>query len=120
MAHIFHLTRRSDWLASQPGGEYRVSTRGRTLEDDGFIHCSEADQVLRVADALFQNVEDVTLLVIDSDRLSAPVVRENLDGRDERFPHIYGPLNLEAVVSVYPLPRDRDGRFVMPEDLRSP
>jgi predicted RecB family nuclease len=43
MEHIFHVTRVNDWRAAQAGGSYRVSTRDRTLEEEGFIHCSYPD-----------------------------------------------------------------------------
>jgi uncharacterized protein (DUF952 family) len=97
---IFHLTFAADWDASRTAGEYRLSTRGRTLEEVGFIHCGFEDQVDRVASALFAGKSGLVLLTIDPVLVHAEIRHENLDGGDELFPHIYGPLNLDAVIAV--------------------
>jgi uncharacterized protein (DUF952 family) len=97
---IFHLTFAADWDASRTAGEYRLSTRGRTLEEVGFMHCGFEDQVDRVASALFAGTSGLVLLTIDPALVHAEIRHENLDGCDELFPHIYGPLNLDAVVAV--------------------
>ena len=97
---IFHLTFAADWEAGRAAGEYRLSTRGRTLDEGGFIHCGFEDQVGRVAKAIFAGTSGLVLLTIDEGRVSAEIRHENLDGGDEVFPHIYGPLNLDAVVKV--------------------
>jgi len=104
VSYIYHLVFAEDWerALESPGGRYTVSTRGTTLAETGFIHCSYRDQVIRIADAIYADVPDLLLLIIDTDRLRSPVVAENLDGGTERFPHIYGPLNTDAVVKVEP------------------
>jgi len=97
---IFHLTFTADWEAGVAAGEYRLSTRGRSLDEVGFIHCSFENQVNRVATSLFAGTSELVLLTIDPARGRAEIRHENLDGGDELFPHIYGPLNLDAVVEV--------------------
>lgn len=97
---IFHLTFAADWEASRATGEYRVSTRDRTLDEVGFIHCGFEDQVGRVAKAIFAGTSGLVLLIIDEARVRSEIRHENLGGGDEVFPHIYGPLNLDAVVEV--------------------
>ena len=97
---IFHLTFAADWEASRAAGEYRQSTRGWTLDEVGYIHCSLENQVDRVATALFAGTSGVVLLTIDPARVRAEIRQENLNGGDELFPHVYGPLNLDAVVEV--------------------
>jgi uncharacterized protein (DUF952 family) len=99
---IFHLALRHDWEAARAaGGPYEISTRGRTLGEIGFIHaCRTHDQVNRVHRSFYADLEDLVLLVIDSDRLDAPVRHEPAD--DDIFPHIYGPVPLDAVVQVRP------------------
>ena len=105
MTHIFHITQLSDWQCAQRAGAYELSTRDRTLQDVGFIHCSYAHQVAGVANAIYQDVQqDLVLLVIETDRLSAPLQPEPAVPGGEAFPHIYGPLNLDAVVEVRRLP----------------
>ena len=101
---IFHLALVSDWDAAQRSGAYTVSTFGRTLAEEGFIHASRADQWQGVRDRFYAEVsEPLVLLVIDTERLSAPVVEEVPAGTDESFPHIYGVLEPAAVVQAIPL-----------------
>jgi glutathione S-transferase len=111
LRQIFHIARQSDWQRSLTDGTYRVSTLGRSLEDEGFIHCSERHQVAGVANAFYRGVPGLVLLVIDADRVGPDVKDEALDGGAERFPHIYGPLNVDAVVVVEPLEPGEDGVF---------
>ncbi|KAA1428867.1 DUF952 domain-containing protein [Nocardioides antri] len=105
MATIFHLALASDWAAAQEAGAYTISTRGRTLAQEGFIHASRGDQWPAVRDAFYADVaEPLLLLQIDTDRLDVPVLEERPPGATETFPHIYGPLALDAVVKAIPVP----------------
>lgn len=100
---IFHLTTPDVWAAAQRSGSYTVSTRGRTLEQEGFIHCSEEHQVEGVRALWFADLDEALLLEIDTDRLTAPWRSEQINGADQPYPHVYGPLDLDAVVGVRPL-----------------
>ena len=104
MDFIYHLALAKDWeqAKTSPSQEYVISTLGATLEDEGFIHCSFAEQVSRIADFIYKGIPNVVLLTIDQTKLKYPVKLENLDGGTEPFPHIYGALNLDAVVNVEP------------------
>lgn len=93
---ILHITHRQDWQAAQAAGRYEADT----LAAQGFIHCSTPEQLPRVAEALFRGQRGLVVLTIDAERVAAPIRYENLEGGDEHFPHIYGPLNLDAVVAV--------------------
>ncbi|MGW2655338.1 DUF952 domain-containing protein [Streptomyces sp. NPDC001478] len=107
MAELLHLTERPLWEAARGTGTYEMSTRGRTLRDEGFIHCSLPHQLAGVARMLYgagEGGEDLVVLVIDPARLSAPVRREALRPGGEEFPHIYGPVPVGAVVEVRPWP----------------
>ncbi len=107
MAAIFHIVAAREWAgASDP-------YRGDTLEAVGFIHCSTAAQLLAVADRLFQGRQGLLAVAIDERRVAAPIVYENLEGGDELFPHIYGPLNRDAVTAVVPLVCRDDGTFLI-------
>ena len=98
---LFHLALRRDWEAAQEAGEYRVSTRGRTLAEEGYLHASYAHQWQAVRDAYYADVtEPLVLLEVDPARLDVPVVEEVPGGGAEAFPHVYGPLPVAAVVSV--------------------
>jgi uncharacterized protein (DUF952 family) len=103
VVHIFHIALAEDWVAAERAGEYTVSTRGRTLAEEGFIHCSFAEQIDATAARFYADVEDAVLLRIDPERLPTPVVVEDLYGIGEEFPHVYGPIPAGAVVEVRPL-----------------
>ena len=118
MNTIFHVTAAADWRAAQTTGTYRLSTRGQTLDDVGFIHASYAHQVTRVANAIYSGVPGLVLLVIDRQRVTAPIRDESPARGSERYPHIYGPLNLDAVIEVLPFEPSADGTFTLPETLR--
>jgi uncharacterized protein (DUF952 family) len=107
VAEIFHIAVLADWeTARAAGGPYEISTRGRTLQDVGFIHaCRSLEQVDKVRRAFYADLDDLVMLVIDPARLDAPVRHEAAD--DDVFPHIYGPLPLTAVTDVRPMPGTR-------------
>lgn len=107
---ILHITTRPEWEAARALGDYRLDT----LDSEGFIHCSTPQQVLGPANALYRGQDNLVLLVIDPARLTADLVYEDCYEAGESFPHIYGPLNLDAVVSVVPFPPLPDGSFVLP------
>lgn len=101
-AYIHHLAEREAWEEALGGGDYRRSTLGRTLEEEGFIHASEPRQWEATRARFYaDHTGDLVLLTIDPKRLHVPVVREVGDpATGECFPHIYGPLALDAVVAT--------------------
>lgn len=100
---IFHLALENAWQEAQPTGIYTVSTLGLQLSDVGFIHCSQAAQVDTVHARFYGGVtEAVICLTIDTDRLTSPWQLDEVQGEQLPFPHIYGPLNLDAVVAAEP------------------
>ncbi|MBK9035550.1 MAG: DUF952 domain-containing protein [Myxococcales bacterium] len=110
---LFHITTAPAWAAAQRAGEYRAPS----LAADGFIHLSSAAQWLATANRFYRGQPELILLVIDGDRLSAPVRWEDgapptADGA--QFPHLYGPLNLDAVIDARPLPVTADGTIGAP------
>jgi uncharacterized protein (DUF952 family) len=115
VAELFHLADRREWLAAAADGEYRTSTRGVTLAEEGFIHCSARHQLAGVAERYYADADDLVLLVIDAARLTSPVRYEAAAAGGEEYPHIYGPLPVSAVTSVAPVRRDATGRFILPD-----
>jgi len=99
---IFHITERELWQDAKNAGVYTGPTRGASLAEVGFVHCSFAEQVEKVMAFLYGDdfAGDLVVLEIDADRLEAEVRVENLDSGDELFPHIYGPIPVDAVVDV--------------------
>ena len=107
---IYHLALDADWSQVQDGARgYRISSIGRSLDDVGFIHCSFENQLRRVADTYYRGRTDVVLLSIDETKVTSPIREENTEGGTDRYPHIYGPLNVDAVVSARPLAPNPDG-----------
>ena len=103
--YIVHICKESAWEISQTRGWYH----NESLQQDGFIHCSRPDQVLRVANTFYRDEHDLVLLWIDPNLVHAEIRWESVDG--DTFPHIYGPLNTDAVVSVQVLTSDVDGEY---------
>jgi uncharacterized protein (DUF952 family) len=103
MEALFHIVRRTDWEDAQRDGEYTVSTLGRTLAQEGFIHLSFAHQVEGVAEAFYRDVPDLVVLELAPERLHDEVRVEPVPGTDQRFPHLYGPIDPAAVLAARPL-----------------
>ena len=97
---IYHLTDAATWAASQAAGEHTGSTRGVSLAEEGYIHCSTAEQWPGVVERYYADATDLLLLHLDEARLTAPLVYEQLGTAPAAFPHVYGPINLDAVVQV--------------------
>jgi uncharacterized protein (DUF952 family) len=113
---IFHIALREDWHAAEQAGEYRVSTVGRSLDEEGFIHASHRHQVDGVLERFYAEVsEPLVLLAIDAGRLDCEVREEAPPGSDERFPHVYGPIPTDAVVAVSPLDQSGSSRKSPPD-----
>jgi uncharacterized protein (DUF952 family)/RimJ/RimL family protein N-acetyltransferase len=105
LTHVLHLTTRTAWQAAQASGTYTPAS----VAEDGFIHCSLTDQILWVANNLFREQRDLLALNIDPRRLQAEIRWDLVE--HTFFPHIYGPLNTDAVVAVRPLLPDGDGIY---------
>lgn len=97
---IEHLALRSDWQVAERAGAYEVSTRGRTLADEGFIHASRPEQTAGVRERYYADVDpdDLVVLVVETDLLDVPWRFDPVG--DTEFPHLYGPLAPAAVVEV--------------------
>jgi uncharacterized protein (DUF952 family) len=111
MTVIYHIATASDWAQAQQDGEYTTSTRGVTLSEQGFIHASAAEQVAPVANLFYQGLTDLLVLVIDTDRVGPEIRYDQVPGSAAPFPHIYGPLNIDAVVDTRQLAVGPDGAF---------
>ena len=114
MSRILHLTTASAWSDASRAGVYRAES----LVTEGFIHCSDPRQLIRVADTRFAGRRDLVLLQVSVAKLTSPVRYENLEGGTDLFPHVYGAIPLEAIVRSDPFPCRDDGTFE-PEQLRT-
>ena len=120
--YILHLASNDAWLAAAKKGEYRAES----LSTEGFIHCSTESQIVDVANAFYHGQHGLVLLLLNPDKLTAelkwePPAHPNPERAatigDELFPHIYGPLNVEAVTQVIPFEPAPDGSFSLPVEL---
>jgi len=120
---IFHIANRFDLAAiKQNSGSgasahttkdfnYRdFNYRCSSLSDEGFIHCCEKPQLAGVISRYFQNIDDIDLLVLSVDKLKPKLVHENTMGGSELFPHLYGPINGDAIIEIIPFGLDSDER----------
>ena len=108
MRWIYHIIPQVTWERLGPG-PYRADS----LASEGFIHCSHEEQVARVANLFYADQEQLLLLCIDAQRLRSPVRDEDI-GTGERFPHVYGPIEREAIQEVRRLERGPNRRWVFP------
>ncbi|MFF1381734.1 DUF952 domain-containing protein [Streptomyces sp. NPDC058308] len=108
MTRLLHITERALWEAARQAGTYEMSTRGKTLGEEGFIHCSLPDQLRGVAEFVYGDYEgpdELVVLTIDSERLTAPLRFEAARPGGVEYPHLYGPLPVDAVADVTPWPK---------------
>ena len=97
---IYHITYKKDWEKALETGAYESSS----LIDEGFIHCSEEHQVLSTLERYYSGKSGLVKLVIDPARLKSQLIHEWSPSNTETFPHIYGPINVDAVLEVIELP----------------
>ena len=97
MALIHHLASLADWETQSEG---RYAPAG--LPAEGFVHLCTAEQLAGVVERYYRGRDDLLLLTVQTERLDAPLVWEDNTGSGEDFPHLYGPLNLDAVTAAEP------------------
>jgi uncharacterized protein (DUF952 family) len=95
---IYHITSAEEWKQALFNGFYEAAS----LKSEGFIHCSTESQVSGVLDRYFAGKENLLKLVIDTDKLTDELKFERSPSINEDFPHVYGPINLDAVIGVLP------------------
>ena len=116
---IFHITSRRNWRTALATGDYQAES----LTSEGFIHCSTLSQVLPVAENFYKGQSELVILLIEPALLSSTLKWEPPSGgtppqgvpKGDPFPHIYGPINLSAVVKVLDLEQNASGAFIMPK-----
>lgn len=95
IAALYHLANPEDTVTIDSNNEYTVAS----LHSEGFIHCCTEDQLTGVVQRYYQQAQQLVLLSINPDKLTAKLVFENTVGGSELFPHIYGPINAAAIES---------------------
>jgi integral membrane protein len=107
---LVHLALAGNWAEARRQGDYRRSTVDQHLDEVGFIHASYPEQLRGTADRFYAGHPDVIALLIDPKLLHSELRVEEAGSPPSGFPHIYGPLNLDAVRQAVPCPLGADGR----------
>jgi uncharacterized protein (DUF952 family) len=107
---IYHIAKKTDWVNARFLRLYVV----KSLESEGFIHCSTKSQILGTANSFFRGQKDLVLLCIEASRVKAPIKYEQPEGDTRSFPHVYGPLNIDAVIRTFDFNPMQDGSFILP------
>jgi uncharacterized protein (DUF952 family) len=96
MGLIYHITTREAWTIASETGSYVTPS----LKEEGFIHCSELSQVEDIKSRFYAGIQDLVLLTIDTEKLTSQLIFEWSPSVQNTFPHIYGPINTDAVVDL--------------------
>ena len=110
---IYRIAEKEDWQLAQRTGHFASAD----LAAEGFIHASEIHQILRTANKYYGGKTGLQLLEIDDAVLGDKVIREDLTGSGMRFPHVYVPIPILAVVRRFDLGTDAAGAFMLPAEL---
>lgn len=111
---LFHIAKKDVWKQSLNNGSYGDFS----IEKDGFIHCSEFNQILHVANNNLKNVnDDLVVLCIDASRLKSEVKWETNKNNGMIFPHVYGLINIDSVIDIVDFRKNQDGDFFISDDL---
>ena len=114
MATIFHIAPKEKWTKSRSRGQYSEDS----LQSEGFIHCSTDEQVAATANKHFKGQSDLVLLSINASDIISVIVYESSGDNGEEYPHIFGPINHDAVKEVIDFPVSGDGTFAFPVVLQ--
>ena len=111
MKKIYHIAGKNDWLEAKHKGFYSCES----LKNEGFIHCSTQQQIIPVANRFYKGAKNLVLLQLDEEKVNQKIKYENLESGEELFPHIYGPINPDAVINVIEFIPGKDGLFELPD-----
>jgi len=106
---IYHIVEAPTWQKVVYSGRYEPLS----LPLEGFIHCSNQEQVAETAKRYYSGQTDLYLLKIEVEKVDAQVCYEKA-ANGELFPHIYGALKPDAVVDCKPFIQDQSGNFIFP------
>ncbi|MDN5212154.1 DUF952 domain-containing protein [Fulvivirgaceae bacterium BMA12] len=108
---VYHISIKTDWEKALLEQTYKHES----LDKEGFIHASDYHQLLSTAERYYSDEVPLVLLAIDPEKLKSPIKYELATSRDSLFPHIFGPINLEAVVQALPFEKNDSGKFSFPK-----
>ena len=101
-SHIFHICTKQSWQEQSNAKDYIHDS----LESEKFIHCSHKEQLGGVLNRYFSELDDLLLLKIDSNKVAA-LIKSEIAPDGDYFPHIYGPLNKDAIIEIQEIDKSR-------------
>ena len=104
---IYHIIKPTWWANFTDKTHYE----SETLTQEGFIHCSTGKQLLPTCDRHFKQDTSLVILTLDPKMLTSKLIYELAPTVGEEFPHIYGPINLDAVIEQFYLTKNELGLF---------
>ncbi|HET6245243.1 MAG TPA: DUF952 domain-containing protein [Bacteroidia bacterium] len=107
------MAEEENWEKSTESGFYYNDS----LSTEGFIHCSLAEDFEETANLHYKNKNNLLVLCINGEKVKPEIKMEMALKRGKLFPHIYGPINVDAVESVLALKMDENGLFILPKNL---
>ncbi len=110
---ILHITTKDEWKTAVSHPPYTAPS----LQTENFIHCSTPEQLLIPANAMFRGQTNLILLCLDTSKITADIIYEDCYESGIEFPHIYGPINIDAVIKTVDFPPNEDGTFSLPSTL---
>lgn len=110
---ITHIIKNEEWNLVKGRTKYFP----KSLEQDGFTHCSSLKQVCKVANYIYPKESGIILLVIETSKLDSKVVWEDLYNLNEEYPHIYGPINISSIIKVVDLKLNKHNEFELPKNI---
>lgn len=110
---ILHIVEKTKWEIALKNGIYDHPS----LKAEGFIHCSTKEQVIDIANLLYKGLSGLLLLCIDEDKVNSKIVYEDLYQLNKLYPHIYGPLNVDAIDTALDFEPETNGLFSLPTEI---
>lgn len=104
---IFHVVKKEDWKLQKKDSRYHPES----IDTEGFIHCSPGREIEEVTNRLFKGESDILLIIINTTLVEPEIRYENSGDSDTKYPHIYGPLNMDAVIDKIELASEDDGSY---------
>lgn len=104
---IFHVVKKENWKSQKKDSRYHPES----LDSDGFIHCSTGRTIEEVTNRLYKDQDDILLIIINTTLVEPEIRYENSGNSDTKYPHIYGPLNMDAVIDKIELASEDDGGY---------
>lgn len=111
--YLLHIADKDEWKEAKISGEYVHES----ISEEGFIHCSSERQVIPIANQFFKGNKNLVLLEVNPKKLKSKLKLDYVEKLDQYFPHIYGPINIDAVSRVFKFLPNKQGFFQLPKDL---